>query len=353
VNTFDDIPTYVPDKPIKFIDQLRGFIRFRQLSYQTEKTYVLWAKQYIRYHQMQHPSQLNGDHIEQFLNYLATERNVSPNTQKVVLNALLFLHTKFLQHEIKLLNYRYAKPQVRIPTVLSSHEAKAIIKHASMPHKLLFSIMYGSGLRKAEALSLRILDVDLENRLLTVRSGKGGKDRTTVLPTILMKPISAQIEKVKVIHAQDVIDGYGEVYLPFALEKKYPSAKTSLKWQYLFPSTRVGPCPRTGVMRRHHIHYSAVGKQLSRIVRKLQIPKHVTCHTFRHSFATNLLERGYDLRTIQELLGHVDIKTTEIYTHVLDKGRSGVISPVDIGFDIDESGGDDSVKEPYALYSLN
>ena len=340
MDSFDDVPVYVPSRPSKFIDQLRAFIRFRNLSYQTEKTYVHWVLDYIRYHGKKHPLKLNNVHIEQWLTHLSSERRNSINTQKIALNALIFMYRDFLRRPIEDLNYKYARTHKRIPTVLSHAEATAILESSKPPYRLMFSLMYGSGLRKAECLSLRILDVDIENKILTVRRGKGSKDRTTVLPSTLLDALATQIAFVKALHQQDVEQGFGEVFLPDALAKKYPYAAKSTKWQYLFPASRIGPCPLTGTLRRHHLHHSALTKQLRQALESLNIYKHVSCHTFRHSFATRLLERGYDLRTIQDLLGHSDIKTTEIYTHVVNRGKLGVISPVD------------EIREAAADYSL-
>ncbi|MBU2884273.1 integron integrase [Gilvimarinus agarilyticus] len=278
---------------------------------------------------MAHPLTLSGPEVEAWLTHLVTDRNNSANTQRIALNAIVFMYREFLRKPLTDLNFKYAKVHQRIPTVLSNVEAQAIIDHAKQPFKLMFSIMYGSGLRQAECLSLRLLDIDFDNLILHVRQGKGRKDRTTLLAQSLLPDIKAQIELVKQLHCTDLKSGLGSVYLPDALSRKYPSAATSSKWQYLFPSSRPGPCPRTREIRRHHLHHTAVTKHLRRIMRSLDIPKHVTCHTFRHSFATRLLESGYDLRTIQELLGHSDVKTTEIYTHVVKRGKLGVISPID------------------------
>lgn len=239
------------------------------------------------------------------------------------------MYTQFMRKPIDGLEYQYARSPRRVPVVLSANEAKAIFALAKPPYKLIFSLLYGSGLRIAECLSLRILDIDFENNIVFVRGGKGRKDRTTLLPSSIISALRDQIDIVKVLHKYDLAQGYGEVYLPNALAKKFPNAARELKWQYIFPASRVGPDPRSGVVRRHHLHQTAVGKHLREIVRQLQIPKYITCHTFRHSFATMLLERGYDIRTIQELLGHSDIKTTEIYTHVVKRGKLGVISPFD------------------------
>ncbi|HEY7885380.1 MAG TPA: integron integrase [Cellvibrionaceae bacterium] len=324
-----DIPVYVPEKSARFMDQLRAFMRYRQLSYRTEQTYVHWILKFIRFHNKAHPLTLDERAVEAWLTHLATERNNAVATQRIALNAVVFLYRQFLRQPLESLDFKQARQSQRVPTVLSPTEAKTIIDLASNPYRLMFALMYGSGLRQAECLSLRILDIDFDNLILMVRHGKGRKDRSTLLPQALLESIQQQIEHVKAIHSMDLQRGLGEVFLPDALARKYPSAAYQTKWQYLFPSTRPGPCPRTGVIRRHHLHHSAVRKHLTACVNKAKIVKHISCHTFRHSFATRLLEQGYDLRTIQELLGHTDVKTTEIYTHVVKRGKLGVISPFD------------------------
>ncbi|MCP8900378.1 integron integrase [Gilvimarinus xylanilyticus] len=334
-----DVPVYVPAKPVRFVDQLRAFIRFRQLSYQTEKTYIHWILNYIRFHRRAHPLDMNESHVEEWLTHLANSRHNSVGTQKVALNAVVFLYRQFLRRPLKNLDFQNAKVNQRIPTVLSTAEAKQLIGASSQPYRLMFALMYGSGLRQAECLSLRLLDIDIDNQILTVRHGKGRKDRTTVLPESLIHDIRQQAKLVATVHERDLDSGLGEVFLPDALARKYPSAASQTKWQYLFPSSKPGACPRTGVVRRHHLHATAVTKHLRKCLRTTGIAKHVTCHTFRHSFATRLLEQGYDLRTIQSLLGHTDLKTTEIYTHVVKSGKLGVISPFD------------AVREDFACYA--
>ncbi|BFM13560.1 integron integrase [Simiduia litorea] len=329
MDAMDDIPVYIPEKPIKFVDQLRQFIRYHNLAYTTEKTYVQWAIRFIRFHKKKHPMEMANIEIEAFLSHLAVTNGCSINTQKIALNAILFMFNKFLQKNIVNLDFSFAKPTVHIPVVLSQREAKSLIDGAKEPFKLMFNIMYGSGLRIAEVLNLRILDIDFDNQILIVRQGKGRKDRACILPQACCEQIQTQIDKVTKLHSYDTANGHGRVYMPNALNKKFPKAAAETKWQFIFPSNRVGPCPRTGEIRRHHLHQTAVSKHLRGLVRQLAIPKYITCHTFRHSFATRLLERGYDLRTIQEQLGHADVKTTEIYTHVVKRGKSGVVSPID------------------------
>lgn len=327
--TIDDIPVPIRREPTRFVDQLRAFMRDRKLAYTTEKTYIHWIKQYIRFNRMRHPKELGAKEVDAYLSWLATHRNVAPGTQSIALNALVFLHQKYLGIELGGLAYTRSKVRRRIPQVLSHYEAADIIQRMTGLPKLMMQIMYGAGLRQAECCSLRVKDVDFGMRELIVRAGKGNKDRRTVLPESIESDLGSQIARVQQRHAHDLERGYGEVYMPDALDRKYPAAARELGWQFMFPSTTIGVDPRTGVMRRHHIHPSTVRKALRRAVLESRIPKPVTCHTFRHSFATRLLEKGYDLRTIQELLGHTDISTTEIYTHVLNKGGRGVISPLD------------------------
>ncbi len=260
---------------------------------------------------------------------MANERHASPGTQAIALNALVFLFEKHLERDLGELDFSRAKPRHRVPQVLTHTEALVIIGGMRGVSRLMIQIMYGSGLRQAECCALRIKDVDFGMRELIVRDGKGRKDRRTVLPQSLEIPLHIQIDAVRELHATDIGEGFGEVYLPHRLTDKYPHAAREAAWQFLFPSACIGADPRNGQMRRHHIHPSTVRRALKKAVRASGIPKPVTCHTFRHSFATRLLEKGYDLRTIQELLGHSNISTTEIYTHVLNKGGRGVISPID------------------------
>jgi integron integrase len=245
------------------------------------------------------------------------------------LNTLMYLYTKYFGREAPQLSFSYAKPTRRLPTVLTHDEAKAIISHLSGTPRLMAEILYGSGLRLHECLVLRIKDIDFALNTITVRQGKGDKDRVTLLPASIKERLQTQVQKALVLHQQDLADGYGEVYLPHALERKNPAAARSPEWQYLFPSTRLGTDPRSAVIRRHHLHNTVLRKYIRAAVAKTGIRKPVKAHTFRHSFATRLLQQGYDLRTIQKLLGHEDVTTTEIYTHVLGRGTMGVISPVD------------------------
>jgi integron integrase len=267
--------------------------------------------------------------VDEYLSWLAVYRSVSPGTQAIALNALIFLYHRFLGQDLGQLVFTRAHRKRRLPQVLSHNEAMSILARIRPPVQLMVQLMYGSGLRQAECCSLRVKDVDLSMSELIVRQGKGNKDRRTILPDSLRPSLENQIHFVEQMHNRDLLAGFGEVYLQEALARKYPRAARELLWQYLFPARALAADPVTGVIRRHHAHPSWVRKNVRKAVTGAGIHKHVTCHTFRHSFATRLLEKEYDLRTIQELLGHADIATTEIYTHVLNKGGRGVISPID------------------------
>lgn len=325
----DDIRPAIPPSPTRLLDQLRRHMRDGGYAWKTEKTYVHWIKRFILFHRKQHPSTLSAFHINQFLSMLANERHCSPSRQRIALNALVYLFRKFLGLELEKLAFERARVKPRLPVVLTHAEAMLLIGQMHGIHKTMVGLLYGSGMRLNELLSLRIKDIDSETSTITVRSGKGDKDRTTLLPEQLKSPLKEQIEVVAKQHQRDLEDGFGEVYLPYALAKKYPSAAKELGWQFLFPSTTIAPDPRTGVLRRHHLHESSLRKALAAARRKTNINKPIKCHTFRHSFATRLLQQGYDLRTIQKLLGHSDVTTTEIYTHVLGRGAMGVVSPLD------------------------
>ena len=325
----DDIPVSIDSKSKRFIPQLRLFLRQKGLAYSTEKTYLYWIVYYIRFHKMKHPKEMGSLDVDEFLTYLATERNVSPSTQKTALNALVFLYKQFLNFPFGQLKFSYAKTSTRIPIVLSHDEALTIIENIDNNYKLMVNIMYGCGLRLMECCRLRVQDIDFSMHQIIVRESKGNKQRTTMLPNILIDTLKNQISNTRKIHDFDLSRGYGKVYLPYALARKYKNADSDIKWQYVFPAPDVSKDPRDGTIRRHHIHESCLQKNVKKAVVKSGILKKATSHTFRHSFATRLLEKGYDLRTIQELLGHSDISMTEIYTHVVKRGGRGVISPID------------------------
>ena len=325
----DDIRPSVPSGSQQFIHCLQRDLRDKGYAYQTEKTYIHWIKRFIIFHNKQHPKKLGAEHINLFLSALSHDRHCSPATQRIALNALIYLYRKYLGMELQALAFEKARQRRRLPVVLTHAEVKHILKHLQGKHRLMVEILYGCGLRLNELLSLRVKDLDFELSTITVRSGKGDKDRVTLLPQSLQEKLVAQVESTARLHQQDLRDGYGEVYMPHALARKYPSAARELGWQFLFPAASIGRDPRSGELRRHHLHNTTLRKSIRSARREAGITKPVRCHTFRHSFATRLLQKGYDIRTIQKLLGHSDVRTTEIYTHVLGRGAMGVISPVD------------------------
>ncbi len=313
----------------EIVDRSRSVARFRHLSYKTEKSYIGWILRYARWC-AKNPAGDHGQKLNQFLSHLARDRNVSASTQSQALNALVFMYRQVLGIEMgDIGKYRPATKPKRLPVVLSQSEVAALLGHMHGTPWLIASLLYGSGLRLAEVLSLRLQDVDLDRNIITVRAGKGNKDRTAILPTTLREALRHQVEHVTRMHRRDVAAGFGDVYLPLAIERKYQNAAKATGWQFLFPASRIGACPRTGVMRRHHLHDSAVSKSIKAAVRAAKIYKRAGAHTMRHSFATHLLERGTDIRTIQILLGHSDVSTTMIYTHVAKNGAAGVTSPLE------------------------
>ncbi|MEE8059221.1 MAG: integron integrase [Pseudomonadales bacterium] len=325
----DDIPKPIATKPIKFLDQFREFMRKQNKAYKTEKTYIHWVKRFIYFHGKKHPKEMGALEIEQFLDALAVRNNVAVNTQKTALNALVFLYKKFMCVELADLNFQYSSMPRNIPVVFSHREACIVIELLPEPFRLQAHLMYGAGLRISECCKLRVNDIDFEMNTIIVRKSKGNKDRATLLPKIATGRLQKQIKLVESIHNRDIENGKGEVYLPFALSRKYPNAATNLGWQYLFPAHNLSHDPRSNKERRHHVMDSTVQRYVRNAINKSEIHKKSGCHTFRHSFATRLLENGYDIRTIQQLLGHSDVKTTEIYTHVTKQGGFGVKSPID------------------------
>jgi len=309
--------------------KLRLHIRENGLAYRTEQTYTHWIKRFIHFHHDRHPKDMGPTEIESFLTHLGVNRDCSINTQKIALNALMYLYRRYMGLVIEDLNFSGAKQHRRLPVVYSREEVRRIAEALPHPYRLMVQLMYGTGLRQAELLSLRVKDIDFSSNNIFIRCGKGGKDRTTMLPQGLINTLHSQIVDVDKLHQYDLAAGVGEVYMPNALSRKYKGAASDLGWQYLFPSTNIGKDPRSGTKRRHHQHPTSLSKQLRRAFKTLGITKPARSHSFRHSFATHLLESGYDLRTIQELLGHTDITTTEIYTHVINRGGKGVLSPMD------------------------
>ena len=317
--------------PPKLLDRVREAIRTRHYSRRTEEAYVGWIRRFILHHNKKHPAAMGADEVNAFLSHLAVAQNVSASTQAQALSALVFLYRHVLDDPLPWLDaiVRATRP-ARLPVVLSRAEVGALLSRIHGPERLVASVLYGGGLRLLQALRLRVKDVDFGANLLAVRQGKGDKDRRTMLPESLRSALREQIAEVRRIHRQDLANGLGDVWLPEALSRKYPGAGRELAWQYVFPASRISIDPREGVRRRHHLDESAVQRAMKSAVRAAEIHKQAGCHTLRHSFATHLLEDGYDIRTIQELLGHADVKTTMIYTHVLQRaGGRGVRSPMD------------------------
>jgi len=309
---------------------VRKVARLRHLSIRTEQAYVQWIRRYIRFHDKRHPREMGEVEIRAFISHLAVEGNVTASTQTVALSALLFLYRDVLKQELPYVSQieRARKPK-RVPVVFTRDEVKRVLAKLEGTHWLIAGLLYGSGLRLMECLRLRVKDVDFTYSQITIRDGKGEKDRISMLPAKLKEPLLQQLQKVKVLHEQDLIAGYGEVFLPYALARKYPNAPRAWGWQYVFPAPRRSIDPRSGKQRRHHLSDHAAQNAVKSAMRQAQLVKHGSCHTLRHSFATHLLEAGYDIRTVQELLGHKDVKTTMIYTHVLNRGGHGVQSPID------------------------
>lgn len=325
----DDIPIPLPTNPQRLMDRLRAFMRAQHLAYRTEKTYCAWILDYIRYHGRKHPESLGPDHVQQWLSHLANHRGVAVNTQKTALNAVVFLYKRFLKKDIGEVTFNRATKGRRLPTVFTHNEATAVLSRMSGTHKLIASLMYGAGLRVMEAVRLRVQDVDFGQGCIIVREAKGEKWRRTLLPKTLVESLRAQIDLTLALHSRDLTDGFGEVYLPYALAKKWPKAPKSPTWQYVFPAPNRAVDPRSGVVRRHHIGEQQVRRAVAKALADSGIRKRASCHTFRHSFATNLLQAGTDLRSIQELMGHNDLSTTMIYTHVVGAHERGVTSPLD------------------------
>ncbi len=311
-----------------FITSIRRKMRLLGYSIRTEKSYIYWIKYFIRFHQYRHPSYLGRVEITAFLDHLANDRQVSPNTQRIALNSIMFLYNKFLETPVANLNFSLAKPSRYLPTVLTPGEVKRVIDKLEGLHKLIVETMYGSGLRVSEALGLRVQDINFESNSVTIRNGKGRKDRVTLLSTQIKEDLARQIEVALEKQTEDNASGIGPS-LPVGLSRKYPRAFQTSGWMFLFPSRTLCHHPVTNQLCRHHLHSSVIRKALKKAVKAAELNKRVSCHTFRHSFATHLLESGTDIRTVQELLGHSDVKTTQIYTHIIGKHYAGTTSPLD------------------------
>ena len=312
------------------LEQVRARIRFKHYSIRTEHTYVDWIKRFIRHFGKRHPKDMGADEVQSFLTHLAVAGNVAASTQNQAKSALLFLYKEVLALELPWLDkVEAARTPKRLPVVLTRDEVMAVLLRLEGRHGLIARLLYGTGLRIMECLRLRIKDVDFERGEILVRDGKGAKDRVTMLPASVIPALREHVERARELHRQDLAAGHGEVHLPYALDRKYPSAGREWMWQYVFPSASLSIDPRTGVVRRHHVQDQSVQRAIRQAVRDAGINKPATPHTLRHSFATHLLDSGYDIRTVQELLGHSDVSTTMIYTHVLNRGGRGVASPLD------------------------
>lgn len=320
-----------PPQGKKLLDQFREKIRLKQYSPRTEKTYVEWVRAYILFHNKRHPKEMGIPEIEQFIVHLVAEKKFSGSSQNQALSAIIFLYRHVLEITLDDAALFHLRPQKSktIPMVLSKAEAKLVISKMTGIYQIIAQILYGSGLRIMEALRLRIKDIDFDNRQIIVRDGKGGDDRVTMLPESVIQPLRDHLRQVKLTHEKDLREGFGSVFLPNALARKYPNAHKEWLWQYVFPASKRHKEAETNITRRHHLHETAVQKAIKQAARLAKIDKRVTPHTFRHSFATHLLQNNYDIRTIQELLGHKDVKTTMIYTHVLQRGGLAVKSPLD------------------------
>jgi integron integrase len=314
----------------KLLERMSVELQSRHYSRRTEKAYLLWVRRYIVFHGLTHPADLSEEDVNAFVTHLAVDEHVSASTQTQALSAVLFLYRHVLRRPVgELGTLVRARTPERLPVVMTRAEVRSVLVHLSAEQWLMASLMYGAGLRLSECLHLRVQDIDFSANEILVRNGKGAKDRVTMLPESLKSPLREQLARAKVVHQADLADGWGRVLLPDALGRKYPNAAADWRWQWVFPQERRWRDPKTGAQGRHHVHPTVLQRAVKVAVARAGVTKNVGCHTFRHSFATQLLESGYDIRTIQELLGHKDLRTTMIYTHVLNKGGRGVRSPLD------------------------
>ena len=315
----------------KLLDLVRTVARVKHFSLKTEDAYANWIKRFILFHHKRHPNEMAENEIRQFLAHLAVDLHVSASTQTVALSALLFLYRDVLKRPLPFIeDVERAKPSRKLPVVFSKTEVQKVLSQLSATHLLLAKLLYGAGLRLMEAIRLRVKDIDFAANQITVREGKGNVDRITMLPQSIKTALQVHLMNVKILHERDLREGFGQVYLPYALERKYKNAGKEWVWQYAFPSIKRSNDPRSGVVRRHHVAPESLQRAVKTAVKQANISKNGSCHTFRHSFATHILEDGYDIRTVQELLGHKDVRTTMIYTHVLNRGGRGVKSPLDV-----------------------
>lgn len=317
-------------QPPKLLDRVRWHLRVKHYSIRTEQAYADWIRRYILFHGKRHPDEMGEEQIAQFLTHLAIEKQVAASTQNQALSALLFLYHRVLDRKLDFIDKveRVQRPP-KIPVVFTRSEARAVLARLKGDYRLMAHLLYGSGLRLLECLRLRIKDIDFGYRQITVREGKGMHERVTILPERLIRPLQSHLARVKELHRQDLAQGGGAVYLPSALSRKYPNAARDWIWQYAFPADKVSIDPRSGEKRRHHVAEKNLQNAVKHAIRAAGTTKAASCHTFRHSFATHLLESGYDIRTVQELLGHKNVATTMIYTHVLNKPGLNIRSPID------------------------
>ncbi|MGI8427667.1 MAG: integron integrase [Pyrinomonadaceae bacterium] len=316
--------------PPKLLDQVRNIVRVKHFSLSTERAYVGWIRRFILFHHKKHPTEMAEPEIRQFISHLAVDAKVSASTQTVALSAVLFLYREVLKRDLPYIDHiERAKPSKSLPVVFTRNEVQAVLARLDGTHHLIACLLYGGGLRLMEAIRLRVKDLDFERAEIVVRQAKGSKDRVTMLPRSMLESVQTHLKKVRTLHQADLKAGFGRVELPFALARKYPNAARAWGWQYVFPSVKLSRDPRSGVERRHHLYPDHIQRAVKNAIGLAQIYRNGSCHTFRHSFATHLLEDGYDIRTVQELLGHKDVRTTMIYTHVLNRGGLGVRSPLD------------------------
>ena len=316
--------------PTKFLDRVRWHLRVKRYSIRTEQVYIDWIRRFILFHNKRHPEQMGEEEIAAFLSHLNLDLHVAASTQNQAFSALLFLYQQVLDRKLAFITgvERVRRP-AKVPVVFSRSEARSVIAQLQGDYRLLAELLYGSGLRLMEALRLRVKDIDFAASHITVRQSKGMRERITILPDRLREPLRHHLQRVKELHQADLARGRGSVYLPFALERKYKNAARDWRWQYVFPAAKLSVDPRSGETRRHHISEKNLQNAVKNAIRAANVPKGASCHTFRHSFATHLLESGSDIRTVQELLGHKDVSTTMIYTHVLNRPGLGIRSPLD------------------------